>query len=85
MIKYSILMPELIERPIIRDDKPYEWQNKLTDKELEQRDDEIYTKLKKDGLEFPEINSAYTSAIIDTDIIYNMFNVSTVKGIIKNM
>lgn len=75
MTKLSIDINELINRKIIRDDKIYEWMNKMSDDELIQRDEEIYEILRERGVEFkfPDLNSKYLSFNIDTDILYNMF------------
>ena len=75
MTHYSILLPELIIRPIIRKDQIHEFMNKMTDEELIQRDQEIYAKLEEEGVQkiFPDWNAAYMAKQIDTDIIYKMF------------
>jgi len=66
---------ELLERPIIRDDMPHEWLNKMTDEEMRQWEDEAGEVLKKEGVPetFPDWNAGILAKIIDADIIYRLF------------
>ena len=75
MTQYSITIPELIFRDIIRTDQDYEWMNKLTDDELIQLDQEIYAMLEDEGVKkvYPDWNAAYLSKTIDRDVLYNIF------------
>jgi len=75
MTQYTILLPELITRQIIREDQIHEWMNKLTDDELIQRDQEIYAMMEESGVSktYPEWNTIYMSMLIDTDVYYNIF------------
>lgn len=75
-MRYSITLQELIDRPIIRNDQPHEYMNKLTDIELDERKMEIDQILRNEGVseEFPDWNASYLSVVIDTDIIYRLYS-----------
>jgi hypothetical protein len=75
MTQYTLTIPELLMRPIIRNDQVHEYLNKMTDDELIQRDQEIYAILEEDGVKkvFPDWNSAYMSKQIDSHILYEIF------------
>lgn len=71
---YTISIPELIERPIIRDDFNEEWMNKMTDEELDQFDKESCQFCLDEGTPnvYPDINAARLSKHIDRFILYNI-------------
>jgi hypothetical protein len=70
---YTIGIPELIKRPIIRNDYNEEWMNKMTNEELSQLDKEIYSIIESEGITgYPEINSSHLSKFIDRNILYNI-------------
>ena len=72
---YSISLRELIKRPIIRNDQPHEYLNKMSDEEINQYYNEIYLVLDKDkvSLSYPDRNAAFLAKIIDHDILYRLF------------
>lgn len=71
---YSITIPELIERPIIREDFDEEWMNKMTDLEISQWDKETYAIIESEGItEYPAVNAAHLSKHIDRGILYKLF------------
>lgn len=74
----ALSIVELINRPIIRNDKPYEFLNKMTDEELKQWDDETVELLREENVKsiFPDWNAAYLAKMIDSQILYELF----VKG-----
>jgi len=75
-ITYSITIPELIKRPIIREDFDEEWMNKMTDLEISQWDKETYAIIEAEGVTgFPAINAAYLSKHIDRSVFYKLFKV----------
>jgi len=67
---YTIGIPELLARPIIRSDKPEEWENKLTDEEFTQWESEVYKSIY--SIKFSDKNSEYISKHIDRTILYNL-------------
>ena len=71
----SLTIKELLVRPIIRDDFLDEWMNKMTDEELKIWDDEVYAECIKSGVpeKFPELNAAHLTKVIDTGILYKIF------------
>lgn len=71
---YSITIPELLERPIIRNDFEEEWMNKMTDDELSQFDKESYEICLNEGVEekYPDISAACLSKHIDRSILYKV-------------
>jgi hypothetical protein len=73
-ITYSITVPELIKRPIIREDFDEEWMNKMTDLEISQWDKETYAIIESEGItDFPAVNAAHLSKHIDRSILYKIF------------
>jgi hypothetical protein len=71
---YSITIPELIKRPIIREDFDEEWMNKMTDLEISQWDKETYAIIESEGItDFPAVNAAHLSKHIDISILYKIF------------
>jgi len=74
-MNHTISIKELIDRPIIRSDRPDEWMNKCTNEEIHQWEDEVYQILREEGVPevFPDFNSAFLAKCIDRDIIYRLF------------
>lgn len=70
-MEYSISIQELLKRPIIRSDKAFEWENKMTDDELKTFDSEVNQNFK----ESMDIDFAiyYTTKTIDREILYRVF------------
>ena len=73
-LAYTITLPELLERPIIRTDFEEEWMNKMTDDELSQFDEESYKLCLMEGTpeKYPDINAACLSKHIDRTILYKL-------------
>ena len=73
-MNHTISIKELIDRPIIRSDRPDEWMNKCTNEEIYQWEDEVYQILREEGVPevFPDFNSAFLAKCIDRDIIYGL-------------
>jgi len=73
--KYSIPLMELLTRPFIRDDQAYDYLNKLTDEEIEQRYKEVELILEEEGVskKFPDWNAARLAKLIDSDVLYKVF------------
>jgi hypothetical protein len=71
---YSITIAELVKRPIIRKDFYEEWMNKMTDEELDIRDDETHQICKESGMleTLADMPVAYLTKQIDTTIMYNL-------------
>ena len=69
--KYTITMNELIARPIIRSDRPFEYMNKMSDIEIDQfileRYDENYDDIDE------------TARVIDMNILYELFKLADKK------
>lgn len=74
-MNYSISMVELLGRPIIRNDQPDEWMNKMTDDEIHQWEEEVYQILRKEKVpqQFPDINAGFLAKVIDRDILYRLY------------
>jgi len=74
---YTITIEELIKRPIIRDDKPEEFLNKMTDDEINQWGKEVEENLLASGVpkQYPDWNAAYISKMIDMGILYKLFKI----------
>ena len=72
---YSLTVKELLKRPIIRDDQPHEYLNKMTDEEIERRYAEIDAILEADGVPkvYPDWNAAHLAKIIDSHVLYQCF------------
>jgi hypothetical protein len=68
---YSISIRELLDRPTIRNDKPWEWMNKMTDEEIKQFDEETEQIIKERG----DIADAFSFMTTYTDrgILYTIF------------
>jgi hypothetical protein len=71
---YTISIEELAKRSVIRNDRPEEWMNKMTDEELYQWERETEAQLLADGVEkkYPEWNAAMYQKSIDRSILYEM-------------
>ena len=69
-MKYALTIMELLKRPIIRNDKSFEWENKMTDEELKQFDKEVDINSLESG---DEIGVGGTARYIDREILYNIF------------
>lgn len=71
---YSISINQLIFRPVIRDDRPHEFLNKMTDDEINIWEREVEAILEKEGIPqiFPEWNAAFLAKSIDRDILYKL-------------
>ena len=78
---YSITVQELLQRPIIRNDRPEEWMNKMTDEELHQYDSETRQICIENGVLniFPDINAACLGKNIDRSIIYEILKEQKIK------
>lgn len=71
---YSISIEELAKRPVIRDDRPEEWMNKMTNEELYQWEQETEEQLLASGVEkkYPDWNASMHQKSIDRTILYDM-------------
>lgn len=74
-MEYTIGIEELINRPIIRNDKSEEFLNKMTDDEIMQWEVELEQVLLEEGIEkkYPDWNSSFMAKVIDRGILYNLF------------
>lgn len=74
-MKYTIGIEELVKRPIIRNDRPEEFLNKMTNEEIRQWEIEVEQSLLEEGVvkKFPDWNSAFLAKSIDMGILYNLF------------
>jgi hypothetical protein len=74
-MEYTISIQELIKRPIIRNDKPEEFLNKMTDQEINQYEKEIEQILSEEKVNkiFPDWNAAFLAKTIDRGILYKLF------------
>jgi len=74
-MNYRITIKELIERPIIRNDKAEEFLNKMTDDEILEWEKEVYNLIKEDNVpqKFPDVNVAFLEKSIDGSILYEIF------------
>ncbi len=74
-MKYTIGIEELIKRPIIRNDRPEEFLNKMTDEEIKQWEKEVELILLEEGTvqKFPDWNAAFLAKSIDRGILYDLF------------
>ena len=74
-MKYTIGIKELVKRPIIRNDRPEEFLNKMTDEEIKQYEIEIEQNLLEEGIKpkFPDLNVSFLAKTIDRSILYNLF------------
>ena len=74
-MKYTLKIEELIKRPIIRNDRPEEFLNKMTDEEIEQWEKEVEQNLMQEGVDkkFPDWNAAFLAKTIDRGILYSLF------------
>ena len=74
-MEYTIGIEELIKRPIIRNDRPEEFLNKMTDEEIKQWEIEVEQILLEEGTvqKFPDWNVAFLTKCIDRGILYNLF------------
>ena len=68
---YSITVSMLLNRPEIRNDKPYEWMNKMTDEELIQWE--------KEAKEFLDNEDAIRTEEIDREILYRLIKLNKKK------
>jgi hypothetical protein len=73
-MEYTITIGELIDRVQIRSDKSFEWENKMTNEELEQFESEVVKMCIDDGAEDTAV--CYTSKIIDREILYKVFSLA---------
>jgi hypothetical protein len=73
-MKYSLTILELIDRPIIRNDRPEEWMNKMTDEEEAIWDKEARAMCIAEGTpqKFPDMNAAHLAKSIDRGILYSL-------------
>ncbi len=74
-MKHTITINELIDRPIIRNDKLEEFLNKMTDSEIEQWEFEIEQTLLENGIikKYPDWNVEFLTKTIDFSILYKVF------------
>lgn len=74
---YALSVHELVDRPVIREDFNEEWMNKMTDYEINQWNEEIYTILNEEGITgYPDLNSAHLSKYIDRGILYGILKIA---------
>jgi hypothetical protein len=80
-MKYTISLKELIDRPVIRNDRPDKWMNKMTDEEIWQWEDEVHQVLIAEGVPetFPEFNADFLAKCIDRDILYALLSEEHLK------
>lgn len=73
-MEYTIGIEDLVKRPIIRNDRPEEFLNKMTDDEIRQLEIEVEQNLLEEGVaqKFPDWNASFSSKIIDRCILYNL-------------
>ena len=69
---HTLTMKDLLSRPIIRNDKMFEWMNKMTNEELIQHNKEVQEMKPKKNNDFFEM-----AHDIDLDILYNIFKMRT--------
>ena len=81
-MKHTISMQELICRPIIRNDNPEDFLNKMTDEEIKQWKFETEESLIEEGIlrKFPDWNAAYLTKVIDAGILYKLLYDSTTEN-----
>jgi hypothetical protein len=74
-MKYTINIMDLVDRELIKNTHPFEFQNKMTDDEYEQFEKEMLLFLKESGLKesSDEWCAKRIAETIDIDIIYNCF------------
>jgi len=65
---FKISIEELAKRPIIRHDKPFEFLNKMTDKEIEKFGKDLRGNIADDD--------RYASKLIDKHILYKTFKLN---------
>jgi len=77
--EYTTKVIDLLNKPIIRDDRPHEWQNKMTDEQIQQWDKEAREFCIEEGTpnKFPDLNAAHLAKEIDTGILYDLFKLAT--------
>jgi hypothetical protein len=74
---YSLTVMELIARPFIRGDQPYEWMNKMSDEELDVWEKEAKSFLKEDCNDEP---FALINEEIDRDMLYRLYKLFKTKN-----
>lgn len=70
-MEYTITISELLDRVQIRSDKSFEWENKMTDEELDRFESEVLQMCIDEGAE--DTSVCFTTKIIDREILYNVF------------
>jgi len=77
-MRYTITINELITRPIIRNDHPEEFLNKMTDDEINVWEKEVDQILIEEGVPkiFPDWNAAILAKSIDMEILYNILKLN---------
>jgi hypothetical protein len=72
--RYSITIKELLERPFIRTDRGFEYQNKMTDEELkEEYEQMLMMVMEREGrLNVQDVAEKY----IDRHILYRLFQLA---------
>lgn len=77
-MEYIISIQELIQRPLLRNDRPHEYLNKMTSEEETQFEKEIEKSLELEGIEkkFPDWNAAFLAKLIDRSILYELFSMA---------
>ena len=78
-MEHSISITELLKRVQIRSDKSFEWENKMTDEELDQFESEVVQMCIDEGAE--DTSVCYTAKIIDREILYNVFKLDDNDGV----
>lgn len=80
---YSISIIELLDRPIIRDDRGYEWMNKMTNEELENWEMEAIETIRNSTERFEVYSGDWMPELmtkhIDRDILYRIMKMGDGK------
>lgn len=73
-MEHTISIEELLKREKIREDKEWEFLNKMTDDEIKKWELEIDEMLKEEGVpkKLPDWNAAFLAKIVDRNILYNL-------------
>jgi hypothetical protein len=73
----KLKITDLLDRDVIRNDKPYEFMNKMTDSENDNWEKETELFLLEEGVEkkYPDWNSSFLAKTIDYEILYGLFKI----------
>ena len=78
---------ELLERPVIRNDKCFECFNKMTDEEFKEWENNIEAIINNNESvkkQFPDYNAEYLAKYIDFNILYLLFQKAEFKSLLTN-